>query len=76
MARSKQSRRIQSIPLRPRRPLAVMSVSTRHWDLKGKSMPEPSQQNPKRAEVVDLSTEIRALELDVANNPYPASTRS
>ena len=75
MARYKQPLRIPSAILRrPRQPLAMMRASGWRRD-QGKSTPEPSQKKPKKAEVVDLSTEIHALELDVANNPHPDSSR-
>ena len=77
MARSKQSARpVLSHPPRPR-PHVHMAMMRSSKICSGyyKSASESSSKKPKKPEVVDLSAEIRALELDIANNSYLHSTR-
>lgn len=84
MARTKQlTRRAGPSLLRPRPVLALMrSSQSIDWDkIKGssnhrryKSSPVPSPKEPKKSEL-DLSAEVRDLELDASNNPFPESTR-
>ena len=82
MARSKQSARLL-FPPRPQRPghyLTIPWMTARATIRPQQGQPEhqkqykPSPKKPKESEV-DLSAEVRALELDISNNPLPESTR-
>jgi hypothetical protein len=57
---------------RPRQQLATM---TAHWDV-GQFRNSPASKMQRRPEdIVDLSAEIHHLETDIAEHPFPDSTR-
>lgn len=84
MARTKRlTRRAGPSLLRHRPVLAVMRSSgsvdwhkikgqSHHKRYKSSSVPSPKE--PKKSEM-DLSAEVRDLELDASNNPFPESSR-
>jgi hypothetical protein len=54
------------------------SIRSRHsqqgYQRRYESSPDPSSKEPTKSGM-DLNAEIRALELDISNNPFPESTR-
>jgi hypothetical protein len=79
MARTKQlARPVRPSPLRSRPELARMTSSSRfrqgpRHQRRYKSSPEPFSKELKKSEM-DPSAEVRALELDTSNNPFPESS--
>ncbi|KAH9048631.1 hypothetical protein EDB83DRAFT_2317378 [Lactarius deliciosus] len=72
MARTKQTaRKSAGLPPRPRPQLAVMRASVR----RPTPLPNPKTRKRERSEDIGLSAEIRRLEADIAEHPFPESER-
>ena len=69
MARYKQLHRLAKPSLPRSRPELARMTASSH-----KPWPKSFPKRPKKSEM-DLSAEVRALELDASNNPFPESTK-